>query len=117
MKMKANRENNGKSSRKLGRTYQTVTALGIFIVITICGGGCSSRHAITAPYDQTDESSNLSQSEGDDYSDYSTDDESEPEEAGNDNSICHAYNRVGGEVFKVSDMLFATVDSLNKIGK
>ena len=91
-----------------------MVALPVFIITLLIGGGCSSRHGITASYNQEQAigSEVASQDVVDGYADDSefSDGEVVNGDAGN---ITEVMNNVAGNVFKVSDVLFAISDSLN----
>ncbi len=93
-----------------------MAAAFIFIVILVCGGGCSSRHAMTAPYELAEDGSGLVEAESASETSYDGVewDKGTDEEARN---VSEAYNSIGGEMFKVTEMLFAAVDSLGEISK
>ncbi len=106
--MKAARENEGSK-----RTLKAASVAFILLISAICGGGCSSRHAMmTAPYQETEESV-VSSSQAEEVLEAVETEETE-ETNGN---ISQSYTRVGQEVFKVSNLLFTVVDSISNIGK
>ena len=108
--MKADRENKG--NRKSSRFFQATAAAFIFIVIAICGGGCSSNAMMNAPVDE----SSVETASVDFSSDFEAS-ELESEVVEDSSSISQTYTRVGQEIFKVNEMLFAVSDSINNIGK
>ena len=110
--MKAERTDKGNGKRE--RFF--MAAAFIFIVILVCGGGCSSRHAMTAPYELAQDGSGLVEAES--VSEASYDgvewDEGTDEDPRN---VSEVYSSIGSEMFKVTEMLFAAVDSLGEISK
>jgi len=98
--MRTDRENKGnnRSGRLLGL---------LLLVVILLGGACSGKHAMmTAPYEM--EESTLLDSE----------EEWEAEESDSaSENVTHAAQNVGNQIFKISDMLFAAVDSLGGNGR